>query len=173
MADHTKRRATALVVANRLRLANDYLDDALSKKERGKRSASFDLFMAAESLLLAVMASENVDQLSRQGQHQLGAMADTLPDENPTKATFKHLEELTGYATTFRYTTPSGRIPAPMDSNEFTSKADLIEKLIHICAAWHKVDDLSVDTQEPAGNIEPLRGPTPADIPSVAPSPQK
>ena len=138
------QRATAEVMANRLRLAANYPRDARTLNASDSRTSSFCLFMAAKTTLLAAMASEGVPGTSRQSQHQFGAMADGLPEANPTKAAFKQVEGITAYATTFRYTIPSGRIPAPMSGEDFASHSATLEKLISVCTKWFRVAELDL-----------------------------
>lgn len=44
-------------------------------------------------------------------KHHLDEMVDLVPDENPLKGALREIEGLAAYATTYRYTTSSGRIP--------------------------------------------------------------
>jgi hypothetical protein len=147
-------------------MASLYLSDARTLKTSGSRTSSYCLFMAAELTLLATLASEELPTGSRQTQHQLGAMVDLLPDENPAKPTFRQVEGLTAYSTTFRYTTPSGRIPLEMNDAEFISASGKVEMLITACAKWFKVPNLDLKAQEVAGNIRPMRLPAPNATPA-------
>jgi hypothetical protein len=165
LADPATERATAQVIASRLRLAANYLRDARTLKASNSRTSSFCLFMAAETALLAVLASEGIPGAFRGGQHQLGVMADSLPDVNPTKRAFRTIEGLAAYATTFRYTTPSGRIPSAMSDKDFTSHSATVEHLIGVCAQWFRVTNLDIEAVEPAGNIAPIRVAATSDEP--------
>jgi len=84
-------------------------------------------------------------------------MIDLLPDENPAKPMFRQVEGLTAYATTFRYTTPSGRIPPEVSEADFVSASRTIEMLITACAEWFSIPNLDLKSQEVAGNIRPMR----------------
>ena len=108
--------------------------------------------MAAELTLLAALTAEELPTGSRQTQHQLGAMIDLLPDENPAKPTF-------------RYTTPSGRIPPEMSDADFIAASRKVETLIAACAKWFRVPNLDLKAQEVAGNIRPIRLPAPNATP--------
>jgi hypothetical protein len=161
----TRDNAAAQVIANRIRMANLYLHDARTLKGSGSRTSSYCLFMAAELTLLAALTAEELPTGSRQTQHQLGAMIDLLPDENPAKPTFRQVEGLTAYATTFRYTTPSGRIPPEMSDADFIAASRKVETLIAACAKWFRVPNLDLKAQEVAGNIRPIRLPAPNATP--------
>jgi hypothetical protein len=140
-------------------MASHYLRDARTLKAAGSRTSSYCLFIAAETTLLAALASEDVSGSTRHIQHQLGAMTDLLPDENPAKPAFRQVEGLTAYATTFRYTTPSGRIPPEMNDGDFVEDSQQVDTLIAAHAKWFRVRNLDIKEQDIAGNIRPMRLP--------------
>lgn len=150
-------RKLAEVIANGLRMAAQQLQDARTLQAGGSRNAPFNLFMAAEGLLLAVFASEGLPTDAGATRHQLGAMTDRLPDANPLKPRFRAVEGLTGYATTFRYVSPAGRIPAPMNAAAFAAMADRLDLLLRELAAGFEVADLGIGAREPAGRSAPIR----------------
>jgi hypothetical protein len=55
-----------------------------------------------------VLTSERIHAGVR---HQLDEMVGLIPDENPIKPQLRALQHLSTYATSYRYTTPTGRIP--------------------------------------------------------------
>ena len=61
-----------------------------------------------QKLIRAVLTSEKVHAGVR---HQLDEMVAAIPDENPIKPRLLALQHLSTYATSYRYTTPTGRIP--------------------------------------------------------------
>lgn len=149
-----------LIIATNLRFAVDHLDDARTAHTRKNgRNAPFHLFMAAELTLLAVMASEGLSILRRDTQHQLDAMANSLPDENPTKPHFQKIATLTAFATTYRYPRPSGDPPPRMDADDFLAKAQAVERLLQFCLKWFGVEDVKVESTEPATRVKPPRAP--------------
>jgi hypothetical protein len=115
------------------------------------------LFQSAEAALIAVMTSEGLNA-GRATQHQLGAMADTLPDSNPLKPMFRVLEHLTGYATTFRYASPSGRVRAGPPPADLERWQDEMDRIITFCADCFGVD-LSSTASSGAARTDPPRGP--------------
>lgn len=110
--------AKATKIASHVRIA---LADLVSAKKLGfdDRNSAQLLFYAAENLLMATMTSEGIDlgEIRKKiGNHQLDRMIDQLPSDCIVKKKFEDVIELTAYATTFRYPTPSGNIP---DAPEF------------------------------------------------------
>jgi hypothetical protein len=121
------------------------------------------LFQAVEAALIAVRTSEVIDSPHRSTQHQLGVMADGLPDENPLKAAFKDLEHLTGYATTYRYALPSGRIGPPPSAADLASCTEAAAKLVAACVEEFGVN--LADENSAASRPQPFRAFTPGRRP--------
>ncbi len=107
------------IIANMLRIAKEDLDGARLLAPARNRNAVYLCEQAAEKIIRAVLTSEK----KHAGiGHRLDAFVDLVPDENPMKSALRSLEELTAYATTWRYPTSSGRIPqlsSPGDIERF------------------------------------------------------
>ena len=142
------------IIGNLLWLANDDLDDARDLQRRGKRNAAYHIEQAAEKTLKAVLVSEGIP--SGTG-HQLEVLASQIPDENPFKPRLLDIDELTAFATTYRYVTGGGRIPAPPDPAEMTRWIAEVDTLIQEIAARFGVDLSRKDT--PAKWPGPIRNP--------------
>jgi hypothetical protein len=155
MPPPSEQRAHALSIAAYIRLAKGFIEDSRALAGRGSRNAATLLFQAVEAALLAVMTSERLDAGHRSTQHQIGFMADALPDENPLKSQFAALAHLTGYATTYRYPAPSGRIRAAPPSNQLAAWTASAQSLLNACVEGFGID-LS-DPNSPARKLSPIR----------------
>lgn len=115
-----------LVIANTLRIAREDLDGAKALAALGNRNAVYLCEQAAEKVIRAVLTSEGKHAGVR---HQLDAMVDLVPDENPLKPALREIDELAAYATAYRYPTPAGRIPDAPPGGElalFIAKVDAV-----------------------------------------------
>jgi hypothetical protein len=77
-------------------------------RARGTAAADSAIYLceqAAEKLIRAVLTSEKVHAGVR---HQLDEMVSLIPEENPIKPRLRELQQLSTYATSYRYTTPTG-----------------------------------------------------------------
>lgn len=83
-------------------------------------------------------------------------MADTLPASNPTKLLFRQLEALTGFATTFRYSTPGGKLKDGLTDKDFSTFADKVEAIISMLTEWFEVD-ANMKSKDPAMKTTPIR----------------
>jgi hypothetical protein len=146
----------ALFIASQLRLANDYARDSAVLADLGSRNAATLLFQAVEAALLAVLTSEGLDRSHRSTQHQLGVMTDMLPDENPLKASFGAVALLTGYATSYRYASASGRVRPGPSADQLSQWMTAATTLIAACAAGFQVD--LANPGSGAASTLPLRG---------------
>lgn len=99
-----------LFIANMLRIAREDLDGAIALSERNNRNAAYLCEQAAEKVIRAILTSEGKHAGIK---HRLDEMVDLVPEENPLKQALREVEELSAYATAYRYPTSSGRIPAP------------------------------------------------------------
>lgn len=88
------------------------------------RLAAFHVQQAAEKLIKAVRAhcglrqssSHDLEELIDGSEHARPSLV-PIPDDAPYRSELLGFSELTQYATTFRYPTPSGRLRVvPMDS---------------------------------------------------------
>jgi HEPN domain-containing protein len=62
--------------------------------------------------------------------HNLGQMAETLPEDHPFKSRIKALDELSTAATKFRYPSPTGRLAIPPSAEALRKTLDEIEVLL-------------------------------------------
>lgn len=97
------------LIASFLHIAREDLAGARLLAEGGNRNALYLAEQAAEKIIRAVLASESIPgRIS----HDLRALVDPIPDENPIKPLLRTIEHLAVYATSYRYpTTPYGGIP--------------------------------------------------------------
>ena len=140
------------VIANLLRIAREDLEGARMLNTRGNRNAIYLCEQAAEKLIRAVLTSEQIHAGVR---HQLDEMVGLIPDDNPLKARLRALQHLATYATAYRYTTPTGRIPADPPTHEVEAAANNIERALIEAAARFGVDLDAAD--KPAANPSPIR----------------
>jgi HEPN domain-containing protein len=97
-----------------LRVVAAYLDDAdlgLDAARRliadpPNRLAGFHLQQAAEKLVKAVRLHRGVRITA---EHSIEILVGELPDGDPWRAQLSVLEALSGYATSFRYPSPTGK----------------------------------------------------------------
>ncbi|MGX5803739.1 hypothetical protein ACWGS9_21190 [Bradyrhizobium sp. Arg314] len=84
-----------------------------------------------------------------------------FPEGNAEKPALKSFLWLEAYATTFRYPSPSGRIPPAPNKQKLQEAIDGISKLI-VRVASHFEVDLADDTK-PAMVVAPMRKPQSLD----------
>lgn len=140
------------LVANLLRVAKEDLEGARLLSSRGNRNAIYLCEQSAEKLIRAVLTSEGKHAGIR---HQLKEMVDLVPDANPLKVALRLIEHLAAYATTFRYPSVVGRIPAPPDLKTFEESAAQVESVLNAAVGRFGVD-LS-RPNSPAANVAPIR----------------
>jgi HEPN domain-containing protein len=141
-----------LSIANTLRIAKEDLDGALLLASRGNRNAIYLCAQAAEKVIRAVLTSEGKHAGIK---HRLDEMVDLVPDENPLKPALREIEGLAAYATAYRYTTSSGRIPDAPPESRFGTLAKKVEAVLGETASR-----LGVDLTRrgiPAGKSGPIR----------------
>jgi HEPN domain-containing protein len=144
--------SAARLIANSLRVARADLDAARTLAATNNRNAVYVCEQAAEKIILAVLTSENQHGGIR---HHLDAMVDLIPDENPIKALLRAIEPLAAYATTYRYPTSAGRIPAAPSLELVNDWIDKVGNALDEAASRFAVDLEAKDT--PAGRPDPLR----------------
>jgi hypothetical protein len=83
-------------------------------------------------------------------------MIDLVPDDNPIKQRLRAVQHLATYATAYRYTTPTGRIPADPSGEDVEAAAQKIEAALGEAARRFGVDLDVVD--KPAATASPIRG---------------
>ena len=90
------------------------------------------------------MSAERVDE-----------MVGLVPDDNPVKPRLRELQHLSAYATAYRYTTPTGRIPDDPPIQTVDATIELIETALLDIAARFGVDLDAAD--RPAARSSPIR----------------
>jgi len=140
------------VIANLLRIAREDLEGARMLNTHGNRNAIYLCEQAAEKIMRAVLTSEQIHAGVR---HQLDEMVGLVPEENPIKPRLRALQHLSTYATSYRYTTPTGRIPDDPSTAEVEATAKNIEAALLEAAQRFGVDLKAVDL--PAANKSPIR----------------
>lgn len=140
------------VIANLLRIAREDLEGARMLNTCANRNAIYLCEQAAEKLIRAVLTSEKIHAGVR---HQLDEMVSLVPEENPIKPRLRQLQHLSAYATSYRYTTPTGRIPSDPPTSEVDAAIANIESTLLEVARRLGVDLDAVD--QPAANSAPIR----------------
>lgn len=146
--------ADRATIANALRLAKGCARDARLLADQGSRNAAYLAEQALEQVIRAIATSEGI-HISRSDAHQLDKLVRQLPDEHAEKATLSGLTWLEAYATTFRYTLPSGQIPRAPQPEKLLQAIATLDELIER-AAHHFDVGLREDTRE-AGRTTPMR----------------
>ncbi|TPL95241.1 HEPN domain-containing protein [Mesorhizobium sp. B2-3-12] len=143
-------------IASALRLANGCIRDAHVLAESGSRNAAYLSQQAIEQVIRALATSEAI-HIERHDAHQLDKIVRRLPDDHAEKTALQSLVWLEAYATTFRYTLPSGQIPRAPDKVKLQKAIDDITNLILRLAAHFKID--LGDESKPAQTVAPMRRP--------------
>lgn len=123
------------VIAGYLRIASEDLQGAKLLLQAGNRNAFYLCEQAAEKVIRAILTSEG---LHGGTTHQLRAMVDLVPDENAQKAALRRVEELSAYATAWRYPTGGGRIP--LTNTNLVPYIRRVEHLLDVCTAHFGVE---------------------------------
>ncbi len=140
------------VIGNLLRIARDDLEGARMLNARGNRNAIYLCEQAAEKIIRAVLTSEQIHAGVR---HHLEEMVALVPDENRIKPALRGLQHLATYATSYRYTTPTGRIPDAPSTQVVDENVRKLEAALTEAASRFGVDLDVVD--RPAANVSPIR----------------
>lgn len=147
----------AKTIGSSIWLANNIFQDA-EKIGADSRNCPNYLVYSVENLIIAIWESEGISpSVARRqtGNHQLDRMIDLLPDVCAAKPLLSPLSGLTAYATTFRYASPSGKIPKAADVNVVQEWLHQAQAVIEVCARHFQVD---VSIEDPvAGHVGPLR----------------
>ena len=145
--------ADAWTIANALRLAAGCAKDASVLLGSHSRNAAYLGEQALEQVLRAFATAEGL-HIERHDAHQLDKTLRRFPDAHPEKATMSKLVWLEAYATTFRYTLPSGRIPKAPDETKVGQAISEIEELIRRAANHFGVE---LEEDSPAERTIPMR----------------
>lgn len=143
-------------IASALRLASGCVRDARLLIDAGSRNAAYLSEQAIEQVVRALATSEAI-HIERHDARQLDKVIRRFPDDQAGKAALKSLVWLEAYATTFRYTLPSGQIPRAPDKAKLEEAIDDISNLISRAAKHFKVD--LADETKPAQFVNPMRKP--------------
>lgn len=149
MSDHR-------TIASALRLANGCIRDARLLAESGSRNAAYLSEQAIEQVVRALATSEAI-HIERHDAHQLDKIVRRFPDDHAEKTALKSVVWLEAYATTFRYTMPSGQIPRAPDEAKLRDAIDDISNLISRVAEHFGID--LGDETKPAQLVAPMRRP--------------
>jgi HEPN domain-containing protein len=141
-----------VLIASYLRIAKEDLAGARQLASTGNRNAMYLCSQAAEKIIRAVLTSEGRNAGIK---HQLDELVDLIPDENPLKPGPRVIQNLTDYATSYRYPSPKGRIKAPPDKATFDREADDVQAALDDAAARFGVELDKSDVA--ARNGGPLR----------------
>jgi HEPN domain-containing protein len=141
-----------VLIASYLRIANEDLAGARQLAATGNRNAMYLCSQAAEKVIRAVLTSEGKNAGIK---HQLDELVDMVPDENPLKPGLRAIQDLTDYATSFRYPSPKGRIKASPSRVAFEQDAGAVQAALDEAARRFGVDLEKVDA--PARTAGPIR----------------
>lgn len=122
-----------------LRIAASDLADARILAGVRSRHAPYLCSQAAEKIVKAVLTAEGI-HVHRNVAHRIDLMVDLLPDANAYKARFRKIEHLASYATSYRYPTPTGRVPAAPSPDELASLIDETDSLLRDVADRFGID---------------------------------
>ena len=141
-----------VLIASYLRIANEDLAGARQLAATGNPNAMYLCSQAAEKVIRAVLTSEGKNAGIK---HQLDELVDMIPDENPMKPALRAIQDLTDYATSYRYPSPKGRIKAPPSKAAFEQDAGAVQAALQEAARRFGVDLAKAD--EPARTAGPIR----------------
>ncbi|MEQ1735465.1 MAG: HEPN domain-containing protein [Rhodoglobus sp.] len=130
------------LIASFLRIANEDLAGARQLSSTGNRNAMYLCSQAAEKIIRAVLTSEGKNAGIK---HQLDELVDMVPDENPIKPALRSIQDLSDYATSYRYPSPKGRIKQPPDQAAFDREAASVQAALDDAANRFGVDLTSLD----------------------------
>jgi HEPN domain-containing protein len=114
-------------VAGLLDLAEADVEAADLLAAKGNRYAAYHLQQAVEKLMKALLLAAG-----QEGgvEHRLDVLFARLSEEGPWKGRLRGFVGYTQYATTFRYPTPGGRIPAAPDPVELAKDLAVLRPLL-------------------------------------------
>jgi len=115
-----------------LAVADADIEAARALARIANRNAAYLCQQAAEKLTKAVLQERGIDFGT---EHRLDVLVERLPGNDPWKPRLKPLESLTPFATTYRYPTLGGRIPAAPDPGVLEAQIVLIERLLKTARA--------------------------------------
>lgn len=111
-----------------------YLDDAMEDLDMAQRAvdppnrfAAFHLQQAAEKIIKAVRLHRG---LLLTKEHNLRALIDELPVDDPWRTKLEPTEDLSEFATTYRYPTSIGRRKSGLPKAETQAMIKLLTELV-------------------------------------------
>ena len=144
-------------IAADMRLADECLQDARALLKRRSRNAAYLCSQAAEHLVRAVASSEGL-HIERSKAHLIDTTIRRFPDDNLDKTAFLRISDLERYSTTYRYPSPTGRIPPSPAAEGLLDKLDFVEELLDTLLAHFGV---LRGSDQPATSILPRRASSP------------
>lgn len=112
-----------LPVESLLRVAQEDLAGARALAAIGNRNAIYLAEQAAEKVIRAVLTAER----KHAGiSHRLSDMVDMVSAESPLLPALRAIQDLSAYATAYRYPSPAGRIPPSPDPARFEDFAQKV-----------------------------------------------
>lgn len=82
-------------------------------------------------------------------------MVNLIPDVNPLKPFLRAIEDLGGYATSYRYPSSAGNLKATPDPSAFNAYAANVERALSAAMTAFQVD--LAKQNAPAGRATPIR----------------
>ena len=134
---------TAEVVEGYFDIAKEDIEAAERLLNYVPRAAAYHLEQAAEKMVKAVLVAEGEDPGA---SHDIATLVDMLPTGHEWKADLAALSPLSRFATSFRYPTPTGRVPAPPDAAELRRHGMLLRTLLDDALDWCR-DRVGPDTR--------------------------
>lgn len=116
-------------IATCLELARECAKDARILLKAESRNAAYLASQAAEHLITAVATAEGI-HIERKDAHQLDTIVRKIPEENPDRRALAAITFLEAYATSYRYGTPTGRVPTTPSSDRVEDALAAIDGLI-------------------------------------------
>lgn len=140
-------------MASCLDLAEACLRDARLLLGAQSRNAAYLASQAAEHVVTAVATSEDI-HIERKDAHQLDTIVRKLPAENPDRTALASISFLEAYATSYRYGTPTGRVPSTPPFDRIETALDQVEALV---TALRTHFGIPAGTGGTASNVAPRR----------------
>lgn len=127
-----------LSIASHLRLASEAIDGAMSMRP-DNHFAAYLAQQAVEQIVLALALAESV-HVPRSHHHQLDWMVRQLPEQNAARPALGKLTWLEAFATTYRYPSPSGRMPGTADPHKISGALQAARDLLDALSSHFGVD---------------------------------
>jgi HEPN domain-containing protein len=119
--------------ASYIALAREDLVVARKELADHPRHAAFHISQAAEKLLKAVLSVEGI---AITASHQLGALAESLPQDHMWRADLMAFDAYTTYATSTRYPLPGGGMPRTPSKEALAAALKNVSSLVGEINDW-------------------------------------